>query len=256
MSATQSERRQAGLEWPSRWMNRRHMIGAMVGGGTGAVLTSGALRAAAQTPPSATPSAETLTYVIPGERVFPEGVAYDPVTHVFYVGSSEDGTIFRGNLTTGIIERFLPGGEDERTAVTGLRVDEAGRLVVCGRRTGRIFVYDTSNGALLSRRWNGRAEGTLINDVAITADGVAYVTDSFAPVLYRLDLAALPEGRGSTPVAGVAEQELEVFLDFTDTAFAYADGFNANGIVATPDGTALLIVQFNTGRHLRANRHR
>jgi sugar lactone lactonase YvrE len=215
----------------------------------GGIVAPGRRRAGAQATPSTT--AGTTTYAIPGERVFPEGIAYDPATGAFFVGSTEDGTIFRGDLEAGGIARFLAGGQDGRTAVTGLKVDAAGRLVVCGRRTGRIFVYDTASGELLDRVWNGRTDGTLINDVAIAPDGVGYVTDSFLPVLYRLDLTELPIGGGSTPAAGIGERETDVFVDFTGSALAYADGFNANGIVATPDGTALLIVQFNTGRLYR-----
>jgi len=228
-------------------MNRRRVIASSM------VLACGARRAGAQATPGATPAPASTILEIPGERVFPEGIAYDPAAGAFYVGSTEDGTIYRGDLATGVVEPFLPGGQDGRTAVTGLKVDEAGRLVVCGRQTGRIFVYDTASGALLARFWNGRAEGTLVNDAAIASDGAAYVTDSFLPVLYRVDLTALPGGAGAAPAAGSAEWEAEVLLDFTGSALAYADGFNANGIVATPDGSALLVVQFNTGRLYRVD---
>ena len=229
----------------NRAMNRRWVIVSSM------VLACGVRRAGAQATPSATPAATTTVFEIPGERVFPEGIAYDPAAGAFYVGSTEDGTIYRGDLATGVVEPFLQGGEDGRTAVTGLKVDGAGRLVVCGRRTGRIFVYDTASGSLLARFWNGRNEGTLINDAVIAPDGAAYVTDSFLPVLYRVDLTVPQGGASATPAAGGAEREAEVFLDFTGSALAYADGFNANGIAMSPDGSALLIVQFNTGRLYR-----
>ena len=35
-------------------------------------------------------------YVLPGEQVFPEGVAYQSETGDFYVGSTTDGTVFAG----------------------------------------------------------------------------------------------------------------------------------------------------------------
>ncbi len=249
MSRFIPERHDARSPRLTRPMDRRRVIGA------GLVLACGARRAGAQTAPGATPATETTTIPIPGERVFPEGIAYDPAANVFYAGSTEDGTIYRGDLETGVVERFLSAGQDERTAVTGLKVDEAGRLVACGRQTGRIFVYDSASGAMLARFWNGRTEGTLVNDAAIAADGAAYITDSFVPVLYRVDLGALPAtpptGMDATPTAGIPEQEAGVFLDFTGSALAYADGFNANGIVATPDGRSLFVVQFNTGRLYR-----
>ena len=40
-------------------------------------------------------------YVLPGEQVFPEGVAYRSDTGDFYVGSTTDGTVFRGNVEGG-----------------------------------------------------------------------------------------------------------------------------------------------------------
>ena len=36
------------------------------------------------------------TYAIPGDSVYPEGVAYDQRNRQFYVGRTTDGTIFRG----------------------------------------------------------------------------------------------------------------------------------------------------------------
>lgn len=245
MSTPMPERRDARRPWLSRPMDRRRVIAS------GLVLTCSARRAGAQATPAAIPAAGTTTLPIPGERVFPEGIAYDPATGAFYVGSTEDGAIYRGDLATGIVEPFLPGAQDGRTAVTGLKVDDAGRLVACGRQTGRIFVYDSASGALLARFWNGSAEGTLVNDAAIAGDGAVYVTDSFLPVLYRVDLAALPIGAAATPAVAISEQEAEVFLDFTASPLAYTDGFNANGIVVTPDGSALMVVQFNTGRLYR-----
>ncbi len=203
------------------------------------------------------PAGLATTYELPGERVFPEGVAYDPAANAFFVGSTEDGTIFRGDLETGEVEIFSPGGTDGRTAVTGLKVDPDGRLYVAGRTTGTFYVYDTASGVLLRRFANGLAPDTdtLVNDIAFTPDGSAYVTDSFQPVLYRISPEALAGADGATPATGANGETavLEIFLDFTGTAFAYGDGFNANGIVATSDGTYLLIVQFDTGQLYRVD---
>lgn len=42
--------------------------------------------------------------------------------------------------------------------------------------------------------------------------------------------------------------ETEQFVDFTGTAFEYVEGFNANGIVITDDGSKAIIVQLATGK--------
>ena len=66
--------------------------------------------------------------------MYPEGVAYRPETGEFFVGSTTDGTVFRGNVgePKAEAEIFLEPGEDERTAATGMKVDPEGRLFVAG----------------------------------------------------------------------------------------------------------------------------
>src|SRR5690606_12388264 len=50
--------------------------------------------------------------------------------------------------------------------------------------------------------------------------------------------------------AGALEQgggEAEAWLSFEGTVFEYQQGFNANGIVATPDGASLIVVSGGSG---------
>ena len=73
-------------------------------------------------------------YVLPGEEVYPEGVAYDPQTGNFFVGSDMDGTVFRGNVgDDGEAEVFLVPGSDGREDATGMEVDERDQLFIAGR---------------------------------------------------------------------------------------------------------------------------
>jgi len=174
-------------------------------------------------------------YILPGDTVFPEGVAYDQGTGQFYVSSTTDGTIFRGNLWDEMTSVFLPGGQDGRTTAVGLKVDDQGRLFIAGGGTGKIFVYDTATGELLASFDNNETT-TFLNDVAIAPDGTAYVTDSLDPTLYRV----------TTDESG--QVQFEAWLDITGI---YQSGFNFNGIVATPDGEYLIVVQSNTGRLYR-----
>jgi sugar lactone lactonase YvrE len=193
----------------------------------------------AQATPEATGSG-ARTFALPGDNVFPEGVAHLDGSNEFYAGSTTDGTIFRGDLTTGEVEVFSPGGSDGRVAAVGMKVDERGRLVVVGGPTGLVFAYDTTTGALITQASTGATGEQFLNDVVITSSGDAYITDSMQPVLYRLPATS----DSSTPAAGGT---LEPFLDFTGTALQYVEGFNLNGIVASADGQYLLVVQTNTG---------
>jgi Cu-Zn family superoxide dismutase len=179
------------------------------------------------------------TIALPGDAIFPEGVAAWPGTKRFFVSANSDGAIFTGSLKRTEAELFLPGGADGRTSATGLEVDaKRERLLVAGAATGRAFAYDARDGTLL--RKFGTGPGGFLNDVALTPSGDAYVTDSLRPILWRLSAEDIAAGEGGTTT-------LAPFLDLT-TIVPYQPGFNLNGLVATPDGRYLLAVQSNTGQ--------
>lgn len=180
------------------------------------------------------------SYVLPGEAVFPEGIAYQQSTGQFYVSSTSNGAIFRGELDEAVAPVFLPGGQDGRTVAAGLKVDDQGRLFIATGPLGKVYIYDTATGALIAALSNGLpSNATFVNDIAITKDGTAYATDSVAPYLYRV----------AQNDAG--QFELERFIDFTGTALQYQPGFNVNGIVASQNGKYLIVVQSNTGKLFR-----
>ena len=208
--------------------------------------------AAQQALPAATPiPGGGRVFALPAVGGFPEGVAYDEETGDFYVSSTVDGTIYRGNVEAGTVEVFVPGSPG-RVAI-GLALDEGGRLFVAGGGTGAVAVYDTATGQLLLEVANGLAPNTFLNDIDVTPTGDAYITDSFNPLLYRLPATAIPPAVG-TPAPVPTTDALAVFVDFTTTGFDLVQsGFNANGIVATPDGRFLLLVQTNTGALFRVD---
>lgn len=194
---------------------------------------------------AATPTGSGRVFALPGDAVFPEGIAVDEASGDFYVGSSVDGTIYRGNVQTGEVAVFLPGSEN-RVAL-GLTLDDAGRLYVAGGSTGAVAVYDTATGQRLIEVANGLAPNTFLNDITIGPAGEAIITDSFNPGLFFLPPGAVPAGpevAAATPTV----TELNYFVDFSASGFDLVQpGFNANGIVTTPDGRYLLVIQTNTG---------
>jgi sugar lactone lactonase YvrE len=170
--------------------------------------------------------------------IFPEGVAARGRT--FYVGSTTDGTVYRGDVDEPVATPFLLPGEDGRTSAVGMKVD--GRtLFVAGGATGRVFAYDTRTGDLTGS-WTvadptDPANATFLNDLVVTRRGDVYVTDSRRPVLYRIDA----DERRTDGVA-----DLPVFLSFEGTPVQYGPGFNIGGIAASPDGRTLVLAQSNT----------
>ncbi|WP_330230938.1 superoxide dismutase [Nocardia sp. NBC_00508] len=167
----------------------------------------------------------------------PEGIAIGSLP-VAYFGSRADGSIYRVSLVTGQGDILSPG---TGTPSLGLEIDHRGRLFVAGGTGGDARVVDTRTGALLASYRLATPPDTFVNDVVLTPTG-AWFTDSRTPVLYHLPLGrdgALP------PPAAVIRRPLTG--DIVDVPGA----INANGIVRTPDGTALIIVQSVTGHLFR-----
>ena len=203
-------------------MKGRHVVLTVV---AAAVMLAVAGPASAQARPA--------SYALPGSAVYPEGITFEESTGNFYVTSTSDGTVFRGNVDRPEASVFIPGDGRPFSAV-GTKVDDAAdRLYVAGGRTGEVRIYSTATGALLQTLTTG--EGGFLNDLVLTGSG-AFVTDSTRPILWRI-----PPGGGA----------IEPFLDFTGTVLAYRPGFNLNGIVVTEDGRYLIVSQSNTGRLFR-----
>ena len=75
-------------------------------------------------------------------NVYPESVTVDQSSGTFFVGSVKEGTIYKGKIGRPSLEVFSPGGADGRSIATGMFFAN-NRLVVVGRQTGLIFVYNT-----------------------------------------------------------------------------------------------------------------
>lgn len=88
----------------------------------------------------------TLHTFLDSANVYPESVTVDQSGGTFFVVSVKEGTIYRGKIARPSLEVFSPGGADGRSIATGMFFAN-NRLVVVGRQTGLIFVYNTKNGS-------------------------------------------------------------------------------------------------------------
>ena len=176
-------------------------------------------------------AAEPFPDVIPlpdGWRA--EGVAVGSGTSV-YAGSLADGAIWKGDLRTGEGSVLVPGSEG--SVSVGLKA-ERGLLYVAGGPTGTATVYDASSGAVVDSFALADPGTSFVNDVTVTGDA-AYFTNSFAPVVYRVDL-----GPAGVPTGDVDAVDL-------GGDWVQGTGFGANGIASTPDGKGLIVVNSGTG---------
>jgi hypothetical protein len=135
---------------------------------------------------------------LPGDRVFPENIA-----------SAKDGTLYVGSLGSGGIIRIKPGaakaevwikpGAFGSRSIFGVLADErSNTLWACSNdlSTLGVVVASTENGSALKgfdlKTGQGKVSAklpgnpTFCNDIAIGADGSAFVTNSAAPQILRL----------------------------------------------------------------------
>ncbi|MBF6435429.1 SMP-30/gluconolactonase/LRE family protein [Nocardia cyriacigeorgica] len=189
-------------------------------------------------PASALPGIFPTTIALPA-GFLPEGIAIGALP-VGYFGSRADGSLCRVDLTTGRGTIVSPG---PGTPALGLALDAWGRLFVAGGTAGTARVVDADTGAVLATYRLGTAPGSFVNDVVLTPTG-AWFTDSRAPVLHHLPIGS----------DGALPSENSVLRLPLTGDIGYLDGaINANGIVRTPDGSALIIVQSATGHLFRVD---
>ena len=195
----------------------------------------------------AAPAAEAhprpAAYVLNGDPSDPqgskfEGIGVDRTGRTFYVSETTGGEIHRGDVRSGITEEWLPAGADGRSTARGITVDRHGRIYIAGGPNSRqsggpdLWVYAADGSLLAALRVN--VADPFLNDVAIGPDGAAYVTNSNAPLIFR-----------------VAEEDgvwrVRTWADASGT-IRTPSGFNLGGIVVSPDRRALVVAQGNVGR--------
>jgi len=177
-----------------------------------------------------------LPAVIVAERggFIPEGVEYDTANGRILTGSLAEGTIFQITNDGAVVPVVT---DDELVSSVGIEVDEErDRLLVAnsdraafgGGATGqaKLGVYRLSTGERLAMVDLAAAitdapddASYFANDVAVGADGTAYVTDSIMNVVYAVS----------------PDYEASVLYRFRAT-----EGLALNGIVSHPDGYLLV----------------
>lgn len=182
----------------------------------------------------------------PLDARFPEGGIYDPASHSFFVGSLDDGTVHRVDAATGAEAVFFSEDAPGVWWTLGMDVDLArNRLFVCAmddRRgvgsgdpayLGYVWVLDLETGTRVARYDLSDAfVGATCTDVAVAADGSAYVCDRESPNIYRI-----------APGGGLSLFVTDPLLD--------SSVIGQNALVVLPDQSALLSVVYLPSRLLR-----
>lgn len=179
-------------------------------------------------------------YAIADVGLYPEGIDYDYNNNRFIVGSLYKAEIYtlslEGNLTP-----FIK--ESKSAAVAGVFTDEIrNRLIVVGGDIGLskksapkgasagsmayAEIYNLATGELIKSvdlKFLTPKSGAVANDIAVDENGNIYITDSFSPIIYKVD------------------HNYNATIFATNDLFKPApNAFGLNGIVFHPDGYLLV----------------
>ncbi|WP_037373711.1 hypothetical protein [Salinimicrobium xinjiangense] len=157
--------------------------------------------------------------------LYPEGLDYDKRDNRFLISSITRGDV--GQVIDGEYSVWVTNPDFVSTI--GLHVDQSGKRVLITNSNidgslAALAAYDLSGEFIFYTELHPlRPGGHFANDVTVDHKGNAYVTDSYAGILYKLN----PQG------------EAEIFLE--DPALAPAPGaFGLNGIDYDPRGFLLV----------------
>ncbi|OGX82054.1 SMP-30/gluconolactonase/LRE family protein [Hymenobacter coccineus] len=185
------------------------------------------------------------TVVVTKAALYPEGLQYDAAGSRFLVSSETAGTVGavtdNGTYTefatdaalVSSVGLYLDGSRNRLlVAVSDPGYNTARSTPATLRKLARLAIFNRDNGQLVRAVDLGALLPTLnhfANDIAVDAQGNAYVTDSFAPIIYKVDL------QGNATV-----------LLNNPQFVAPAGTFGLNGIVYHPDGY-LLVARSDVG---------
>ncbi len=176
--------------------------------------------------------------IINKEALYPETLIYNKKTDKFIVGSFRDGKIYeidaKGNTKVLLADKRL-------NSVLGIQIDyKHNRLLVVSSDVGAsinsyakgakkeasLAIFDLATKKIIHfvnlNKLSPETENHLANGLTIDTEGNAYITDSFSPIIYKVDM------NGNATI-------------FLENKRFIGKGINLNGIVYHPNGYLLVV---------------
>jgi hypothetical protein len=174
----------------------------------------------------------TIAFTVDEKDLFPEGITYDPKTGQFFLGSILKEKIIAidraGNQTD-----FIKSRQDDIYGSLGLKVDtERRRLWAISYGEwgddiiSAVHIYDIESKKLVKKFFTERGKIPVFNDLVLTKEGGAYITDCVGHAIYYVppDL-----------------EKLELFIR------SEAELTGSNGIDISPDNSFLYVASETKG---------
>jgi hypothetical protein len=172
----------------------------------------------------------SVAFTVPEKDLVPEGITYDLGTHQFFISSVNRNKVVAIN-EKGIARDFLKSGQDGILQTLGMKVDvQKRRLWVVSnnlennRSESFVHIFDIESGNLIKKFILEKDSIHLFNDIALTSNGDAFITDSYSDVIYMVPA----ELTGLRP-----------FVE-SDTLLKWA-----NGLTVSPDNQLLYVATGN-----------
>jgi DNA-binding beta-propeller fold protein YncE len=177
----------------------------------------------------------TTAFTIPERDLIPEGMAYDPTTRHFYLGSIHKRKIV-GIDKSGKSKDFTKERQDGLWGVLGMKVDVRRNVLWANSAAGPeekefngysgVFKYDLATRKLIRKYvLDNKPQGHLLNDLAINSRGDVFITDSATGAVYMISQQ---------------RDELELFVQPGE--FIYP-----NGITLSDDEKRLFVADWSKG---------
>lgn len=168
----------------------------------------------------------SVAFRVDEKDLIPEGIAYDPQTRQFFLSSINKRKVVAIS-PDGKASDFVKTGQDGVLETLGLKVDAKNRRLWVlsneesgGRYRSAVHIFNVDTRTCLKKSASESGAPQLLNDLVLTDDGSAYITDTEARKIYEVP-------------ADLSRFEL----------FAGPDDLlkDANGIAISPDNTTLYV---------------